>query len=96
MITSKQRRFLIGLAVISLALWLFTSFSRMVIWYSKGTPMTPPTPREMSPSLCVAYWQSWKDSVFSQAPGDGAGYLLIALFLLFFLQKNKSHDKDDV
>jgi hypothetical protein len=43
MITPKQRRFLIGLTVVSLALWLWISFFRMALWYSKGTPMSPPT-----------------------------------------------------
>jgi hypothetical protein len=65
----------------------------MAFWYFKGD-MSPPSPRVMSPSLCLSYWQCWKDSAFMDAPSLGFGYFLLAMVMFSFLAKNNK-DKDD-
>jgi hypothetical protein len=77
----KQRRYLKGIVFASFGLWALVSFGPMALWYFKGD-MSPPTANQMSPTLCLYYWQLWKDSAFMNAPTLGFGYFIIGMVLL--------------
>ena len=84
----KQRRYLIWFTVACFCMWIVASFMHMTLWLARGG-LPKPTEDSLSLALCLSFWESCRHFVFSTAPGMGAGYLFLGLFMLRFLAQTK-------
>jgi len=79
----KLRRKLTGLCFCLFAAWLMTTFSLMIMWYSKGGA------HGLAPDVS----DCWHMFIFDIIPGYTSGYLLAGLFLLDYILKSKKTDE---
>jgi hypothetical protein len=79
----KLRRKLTGLCFCLFAAWLMTTFSSMILWYSKGDA------HGLAPDVS----DSWHMFIFDIIPGLTSGYLLAGLCLWNYILKSKKTDE---
>ena len=94
MTTTKQRRHLKILFIISLILWLVWTFGMMILWHVKGG-LPAPTTKTVSVAEYQALLDWLKDTVFHIFPTVAFGYFVIAMIVLDLIVKTKPTKDDD-
>jgi hypothetical protein len=93
MLTLKQNKQLVQLALTNIGLWLVTTFAVMILWHVKGGLAMPTTPAVSLPVYQSAVEFS-RILIFRVIPALTCGYLLVGLLLLRFLGSAKKEDRD--
>jgi hypothetical protein len=94
MTTTKQRRYLKILFIISLILWLVWTFGPIVFWHAKGG-LPAPTTKTVSTAEYDALLDWFKDTLFHEFPSAAGGYFIIAMLVLDLIVKTKPTKDDD-
>ncbi len=95
MLSPKTKRRFIGLSIASFMLWLIGTFVYMILDHVVGGSV----PVETKPTVSLRLYQDVGTLVHSiiyhAMPSLSAGYLLIGLFILLFIQKSENKDDHD-
>ena len=93
MASQKHRSKLVELALASIVIWAFTTFSFMVLWWAKGGLAAPPAQR-VSAALYESAVEYSRIIIFRAIPALTAGYLFIGLLLLRIAAKAKKDENN--